>query len=124
MVDGVVAPGLETVRETFEGCFAEWGETGAAFVALVGWRPVADLWGGDGFEHDPLVHVYSVTKPMSAFCVLMLLGRGAIGLDERMARGGELVRRVDGRSLGSFWREEVAVPWALDFHIGVSGREQ
>ena len=35
---------------------------------------------------------------------------------------GELVRRADGRSLGTFWREEVAVPWALDFHIGLGRR--
>jgi CubicO group peptidase (beta-lactamase class C family) len=35
----------------------------------------------------------------------------------------ELVRRVDGRSLGAFWREEVAEPWNLDFHIGL-GRDE
>lgn len=32
---------------------------------------------------------------------------------------GELVRRVDGRTLGTFWREEVAEPLGLDFHIGL-----
>ncbi len=32
---------------------------------------------------------------------------------------GEVVRRVDGRSLGRFLREEIARPHALDFHIGV-----
>ena len=37
---------------------------------------------------------------------------------------GELVRRTDGRSLGAFWREEVAAPWGLDFHIGIGDREQ
>ncbi|MDG2027174.1 MAG: serine hydrolase [Acidimicrobiales bacterium] len=31
---------------------------------------------------------------------------------------GELVRRVDGRSLGTFFREEVAEPLGADFHIG------
>ena len=36
---------------------------------------------------------------------------------------GELVRRVDGRSLGRFWREEVAEPWSLDFAIGLAGDE-
>jgi CubicO group peptidase (beta-lactamase class C family) len=33
---------------------------------------------------------------------------------------GELVRRLDGRSLGTFLREELAVPWALDHHVGLS----
>lgn len=31
---------------------------------------------------------------------------------------GELVRRVTGRTLGTYFREEVAVPLALDTHIG------
>lgn len=33
---------------------------------------------------------------------------------------GEVVRRVDGRSLGDFLSEEVCGPLGLDFHIGVS----
>jgi CubicO group peptidase (beta-lactamase class C family) len=32
---------------------------------------------------------------------------------------GEVVRRVSGRSLGSFFREEVAEPLGADFHIGL-----
>jgi CubicO group peptidase (beta-lactamase class C family) len=32
---------------------------------------------------------------------------------------GEVVRRVDGRSLGAFLREEVCGPHGLDFHIGL-----
>jgi CubicO group peptidase (beta-lactamase class C family) len=33
---------------------------------------------------------------------------------------GELVRRVDGRSLGRFFREEIGEPLGLDFHIGLA----
>lgn len=32
---------------------------------------------------------------------------------------GELVRRVDGRTLGTFLREELAGPLGLDIHVGV-----
>lgn len=32
---------------------------------------------------------------------------------------GELVRRITGRSLGTFFREEIATPLGADFHIGV-----
>jgi CubicO group peptidase (beta-lactamase class C family) len=32
---------------------------------------------------------------------------------------GEVVRRIDGRSLGSFFREEIAEPLRVDFHIGL-----
>ncbi|MDD9935244.1 MAG: serine hydrolase [Myxococcales bacterium] len=36
---------------------------------------------------------------------------------------GELVRRVDGRSLGAFLREEIAGPLDADFHIGLGASE-
>jgi CubicO group peptidase (beta-lactamase class C family) len=32
---------------------------------------------------------------------------------------GEIVRRVDGRALGRFFRDEVAAPHDLDIHVGV-----
>ena len=35
---------------------------------------------------------------------------------------GEVVRRVDGRTLGNFFREEVAEKIGADFHIGLSER--
>lgn len=35
---------------------------------------------------------------------------------------GEILRRVDGRSLGAFFREEVAEPLGADFHIGLDPR--
>jgi CubicO group peptidase (beta-lactamase class C family) len=37
---------------------------------------------------------------------------------------GELVRRVDGRSLGAFLRDEVCGPLGLDFAIGLDAAEQ
>lgn len=36
---------------------------------------------------------------------------------------GELVRRADGRSLGTFLAEEVCGPLGLDFHVGVDERD-
>jgi CubicO group peptidase (beta-lactamase class C family) len=194
VIEGSVAAGFERVRAAFERCFTDLGETGAAFSALVDRRPVVDLWGGEGIRRDSLVHVYSVTKAMAAFCVLVLADRERLGLDDPVARHwpefaqrgkaritvrqllshqaglvalrgrqpgsvlldrertcellaaeapwwepgsghgehalffghlcGELVRRIDGRSLGAFWREEVAGPWRLDFHIGLQPAER
>jgi CubicO group peptidase (beta-lactamase class C family) len=37
---------------------------------------------------------------------------------------GELVRRIDGRSLGRFFREEIALPLGADFHIGLEPGEE
>ena len=36
---------------------------------------------------------------------------------------GELVRRVTGRSIGTFFREEVAEPLDADFHIGLDAAD-
>ena len=36
---------------------------------------------------------------------------------------GELVRRIDGRSIGAFFREEIAAPLGADFHIGMAASE-
>ena len=33
---------------------------------------------------------------------------------------GEVVRRITGKSLGTYWREEVAEPLGLDCHIGLA----
>ena len=35
---------------------------------------------------------------------------------------GELVRRVTGKSIGTFFREEIAEPLGADFHIGLDAR--
>jgi CubicO group peptidase (beta-lactamase class C family) len=37
---------------------------------------------------------------------------------------GEIVRRVDGRSLGTFLREELCAPAGLDFTVGLSPQQQ
>jgi CubicO group peptidase (beta-lactamase class C family) len=37
---------------------------------------------------------------------------------------GEVVRRIDGRSLGRFLAEEIARPWGLDFHVGLGPAER
>lgn len=36
---------------------------------------------------------------------------------------GEVIRRVSGRSVGTYWREEIAGPLGLDFHIGIGQEE-
>ena len=35
---------------------------------------------------------------------------------------GEVVRRISGKSLGTFFRDEVAAPLGLDFHIGLDAK--
>jgi len=186
-IHGDVAPGFEPMRDAY----AALDEPGSALAVVIDGEPVVDLWTGEGWERDTLVHVFSTTKPLGALCLLRLVDAGRVGLDDRVtsiwpeygaagkaattvrqllafqggvvafadpqpldllldwdrcaaqlaaeaptwtpgsAHGepalvyghlvGELVRRIDGRSLGTYFREEVAEPLGLDTHIGVTG---
>lgn len=193
MPEGYVAPGYEPVREAFERNFVERGELGAAFAAVRHGEPVVDLWGGVAdrksrrpWRENTLQLMFSGTKGLVALCVLMLIDRGKLRLDDPVSRHwpefgkpgilvrhivshtarlpgidtpvtstdllddrrmaailaaqppstdpraslcyhaltygwlcGELVRRVDGRSIGRFFADEVAGPLGIEFWIGL-----
>jgi CubicO group peptidase (beta-lactamase class C family) len=197
---GFCHPRYERVRAAFEASFREGAEIGAAVAITRDGEPVVDLWGGHAdparsrpWRRDSLVHVYSVSKGMTALCAHRLLERGALALDAPVARTwpefgangkqdvsvrwllshraglqalrtplapellydwhgmcaalaaappcfapgtlgyhpvtygwlvGELVRRADGRSLGCFFREEIAEPLGADVHIGLRPEEE
>jgi len=194
---GVVAPGFEAVRDAFAQVLARAAGTGAAVAAWHDGAWVVDLWGGAAdaagatpWARDSIVMPYSVTKPFAAVCALLLVERGQLDLDRRVAEYwpgftapatvrhvlahqagvvaldrpmptaalfdwdrvcaalaaqqprwtpgtahgesalfyghlvGELVRRVDGRRVGAFLREEVCAPLGLDFTIGLTPGEQ
>ncbi|MBA3764278.1 MAG: beta-lactamase family protein [Actinobacteria bacterium] len=198
-LQGSVTPGFEPVERAFEQAFERLGERGAAVAGFHLGEPVVDLWGGESapgvpWRRETIVHVYSVTKPFAAVCLLRLADDGKVDLDAPVATYwpefaqagkaevtvrwllthqagmlgideplpaeaifdwdrivhalerqepwwppgtrlgeqayffghlvGELVRRVDGRSLGTFLREEVADPLGLDFHVGLRPDEE
>lgn len=68
---------------------------------------------------DPLIHALEVQEPLwepgSAH------GYHAITFGYLL---GELIRRVDGRSLGRFFAEEIAAPLGLEFWIGLPESEE
>jgi CubicO group peptidase (beta-lactamase class C family) len=37
---------------------------------------------------------------------------------------GEVIRRITGQSVGTYFRNEIAVPFGIDFHIGLSAAEE
>lgn len=199
--DSFVAAGFEPVAAEFERNFSERGELGAAFAATVDGELVVDLWGGIAdresgrpWQRDTLQVIFSGTKGLVAVCVLLLIERGEIGLETRVAERwpefgaagkegvtvrelvthtarlpgfaepvtmadltddrraaallaaqprfddpravrcyhpltygwllGELVRRVDGRSIGRFFAEEVAAPLDLEVFIGLPAEHE
>ncbi|MBO4210317.1 serine hydrolase domain-containing protein, partial [Micromonospora echinofusca] len=189
---------FETVRECFQDLHRSGRETGASLAVWYDGRPVVDLTSHSRHTdnvtshagRDSLVNVYSVGKPVAALCLLLLVDRGRLDLDDPVGRHwpgfrtpatvrqvlshtaglptfpvprpaaafadwalladdlataepewapgtaagehaltyghlvGELVRRVDGRSIGRFLAEEIAGPWQLDLHFGLGTAEQ
>lgn len=188
---------FSSVKEAFAENFKSGEEVGASFAATIDGEFVVDIWAGYAdaaetrpWERDTIVNVYSTTKVMTAFCVLMLVDRGQLELDAPVALywpefaqagkenlpvryllshsaglagfsesipiealydwdriinmlaaqepwwepgtqsgyhavtsgylWGELVRRITGKTLGTFFREEVALPLKADFHIGLA----
>lgn len=198
-IEGRVEPGFEPVADAFADNFARAGryaEIGASLAVYRHGECVVNLWGGTAdragtrpWQQDTLVNLWSTTKAIAAFCIALLVERGQIDYDERVARywpafaaagkqdatiahllshqaglpgfaeptsiddlldhgrcavrlaeqaplwepgtasgyhavtygflASELVRRVDGRSLGRFLADELAGPLGADFHIGL-----
>ena len=193
---GFVTRGFERVRDVFRQNFEERGELGAAFSAVRDGEPIVDLWGGVAdrgsgrpWGSDTLQIIFSGSKGLVAMCILLLLERHQLDLDQPVARYwpefaaggkesvsvrdivahtsrlpgietpltwrqatdhrmvaellaaqaqsedpraatayhsltfgwlcGELVRRVDGRSVGRFFADEFATPLELDLWIGL-----
>jgi CubicO group peptidase (beta-lactamase class C family) len=87
------APGFEQVAEAFERNFTERGELGAAFAAYHQGRLVVDLWGGTAdpetgraWDRDTIHLMFSGTKGPASACVLLLVQRGLVALDDPVSR--------------------------------------
>ncbi len=195
-VHGTCDPKFAGVRAEFERNFAERGEVGASVCLSVHGETAVDLWGGvanpqtgEPWERDTVSIVFSCTKAATALCAHILIDRGLLRPDARVAEYwpefaaagketttvrmmlnhesavpslaapvrpggfgdwdymvrrvaeepaywepgtrngyhmvnfgwtvGELVRRVSGKSLGTFFREEVAEKTGAMFWIGL-----
>lgn len=91
-ITGFTAAGFEPVRTAFEQNFADGLEQGAGFAAFLGDELVVDLRGGfsDRAGETPwgeatLCPVYSTTKPVASLVIAMLVERGKLDYDARVA---------------------------------------
>ncbi|HET7297051.1 MAG TPA: serine hydrolase domain-containing protein [Gemmatimonadales bacterium] len=80
------------VREALRENLAERDELGAAVAVVLEGRPVVDLWCGwtdaartRPWREDTIVSAFSVGKPLAGLCLLMLVSRGLVDLDEAVA---------------------------------------
>src|SRR5258707_2115694 len=69
------------------------GDVGGSVAVFVDGEPVVDVWGGFAdarrtipWRRDTIANVWSVTKPMTALCALILADRGELDLDAPVAR--------------------------------------
>lgn len=91
MISGWTASGYERVAEAFERNFTDRGERGAGFAAYRDGRPVVDLWGGsaaesEGWQEDSIQLIFSGTKGLASACVLLLVERDLVSLDQPLSR--------------------------------------
>ncbi len=119
-IEGDCEPRFAPIRDAFQDCFAGLGETGAAVCVYHEGRPVADLWGGVAdpamgrpWTRDTLVHVYSVSKPFAALCLLTLVEDGRVDLDAPVAHYWP-----DFAQAG---KSDIPVRWLLTHQAGLLG---
>jgi CubicO group peptidase (beta-lactamase class C family) len=75
-VYGSVETGYAAVADALAGC-----GPGVATAAFVGGRRVVDIWTGDLVE-DSLICTWSAIKPVTGACLLLLVDRGLVALDD------------------------------------------
>src|SRR5690349_3075292 len=121
-VSGTHAEAFEPLRDLLATNLADGTEAGASLAVLHDGELVADLWGGEGWEEDSLVMVWSVTKTMAALTTLVLADRGELDLDAPVAsywkefrRDDVLVRHVLSHTAGyAGWTEPLDIAGLLD----------
>ncbi|EHR51282.1 penicillin-binding protein, beta-lactamase class C [Saccharomonospora marina XMU15] len=84
---------FSSLRTLLERSLDSGADVGASVCVSVAGEVVVDLHGGRMGEHDhrpwsaeTIVNVYSVTKPMTALAVLLLVDRGELELDAPVSR--------------------------------------
>ena len=117
IVGGFSAPGYERVAEEFIRNFRERGELGAGFAAVRDGAPIVDIWGGVAdrqtgrmWRSDTVQNIFSGGKGMVAVCMLLLIERGQLELEQpvsaywpefaRAGKHGVRVRHVVSHTAG------------------------
>ena len=117
VIDGTVSPGFEPVLAAFADNAVLRGDTSASCAVYLDGELVVDLWTGTatGYTADSRPCVFSVSKGVTALCLLMAVEDGHLELDapvvhywpEYAAAGKEhtTVRQVLAHRAGLPWPE-------------------
>jgi CubicO group peptidase (beta-lactamase class C family) len=89
IIEGTVAPGFESVKQLYERNMHNLAERNTQLCVYVGDQCVVDLWGSaiddTGFSANSLVNVFSSGKSLEAIMLAMLLDRGLLDYDAKIA---------------------------------------
>lgn len=90
-VSGDVAPGFGPVADAFRENFEIRGDIGAACAVVIDGNTVVDIFGGNARPNTPWTSdtrsvVFSVSKGITAICLMMASERGYLDLDLPVAR--------------------------------------
>ena len=90
-IEGQVDAAYRPVADAFLEGFESGRELGAALAVIVDGRTVVDVWHGSldrrretPWQENTLVCMFSVTKAMTAVCLLQAVERGHLSLDARV----------------------------------------
>jgi len=121
-IRGRLEPDFEPVRYAFAANFAARGDVGAACCVYRAGRPVVDLWAGAAdpstgrrWQEDTLALVFSATKGVTAICIHMLVERGLLDLDAKVA---DIWPEFAASGKG-----EIPVRWVLSHRAGLAAVE-
>ena len=103
-IHGTTDPRFQAVRDAFAANFRDHGEVGASLCVYLRGRRVVDLWGGIAdlttgtpWAEDTLQYVFSTSAHgYQAHTFGWLVG--------------EVIRRITGRTPGTFFADEIATP--------------
>jgi len=84
--EGTVQPGFEPVRDALSQLVETDPSYSAQFSAYADGELVVDIWGGNQTDGDAIQGVFSATKGIAAICLALLVERGALDLDEKVAQ--------------------------------------
>ena len=138
-IQGIVTdPRFEPVRATLRQHLDAGADLGASVAVVLDGEVVVDIWGGWAdpertrpWERDTIVNVWSTTKTMLALCALVLVERGELDPDRRVAhywpefaangKDAIEVRHLLGHTSGvSGWDQPVSVADLYDWERSTS----
>ncbi len=112
--------GFEPLREAFCRNFTQHGEIGAAISLHIEGEQVLSLWGGwqeretqTPWAEDTLTNVYSTTKGVAATIVAILVSKGVLNYERRVADYWP--------EFGAQGKENITVAMLMSHQSGLSG---